>query len=140
MTALGSWFELHAALCWALVGLIWVVQLVLYPSFALVGKDSFPRYHAAHSRRITLVVAPLMLGELATAAVLLWLGFRDPFFLGSLIPLAVIWISTGMVQVPLHDRLSAGFDALAHRRLVSTNVWRTAAWTLRGLALCACDP
>jgi hypothetical protein len=79
-----------------------------------------------------------MLGELATAAVLVWMGLRDPLFLGSLVPLAVVWISTAMVQVPLHDRLSGGFDALAHRRLVSTNAWRTTAWTLRGLALGAC--
>ena len=45
--------------------------------------------------------------------------------------LAVIWLSTALVQVPLHRRLQGGFDAAAHRRLVRTNWLRTAAWTLR---------
>jgi hypothetical protein len=42
-------------------------------------------------------------------------------------------VSTFAVQVPLHARLAAGFDPQAHRRLVLTNWWRTAAWSLRSL-------
>ncbi|MEM1060732.1 MAG: hypothetical protein AAGJ97_00240, partial [Planctomycetota bacterium] len=47
-----------------------------------------------------------------------------------------IWLSTFLVQVPLHARLERGFDETAHRRLVGSNVWRTAAWTFRGLLVC----
>ena len=35
--------------------------------------------------------------------------------------------------MPLHGRLAQGFDAVAHRRLVSTNWVRTAGWSVRGL-------
>jgi hypothetical protein len=45
----------------------------------------------------------------------------------------VIWISTFLVQVPLHRRLSAAWDPVAARRLVQTNWIRAAAWTLRGV-------
>jgi hypothetical protein len=49
---------------------------------------------------------------------------------------AFIWVTTGLVQGPLHRRLTEGFDAAAHRRLVQTNWLRTSAWTLRaGLVL-----
>ncbi len=49
--------------------------------------------------------------------------------------MAVSYGVTAFVSVPLHERLTPSFDAEAHRRLVSTNWWRTAAWTLRGLVL-----
>lgn len=129
--------DLHLAVTWALVGVIWVVQLVLYPAFARVPAAAFPEYHAHHTRAITWVVAPLMLLEVATAAWLLARGFRAPWFLSSLLPLAVNWASTAFVQVPLHGRLARAFDAEAHRRLVGTNWVRTAAWTARGLCLLA---
>jgi len=125
-------FHMHAAATWALAGLVWTVQVVHYPLMARVGAGSFPGYHAAHTRRMTRVVAPLMLAELGTAGALLWLGERNPWWLASLAPLAGNWLSTALVQVPLHRRLSSGFDPAAHTRLVRTNWWRTAAWSLRG--------
>ena len=51
-----------------LCGVIWMVQLVVYPQFANVGAAQFANYHRFHSNRITLIVAPLMLGEIMGAA------------------------------------------------------------------------
>ncbi|MBL9160290.1 MAG: hypothetical protein JNJ70_22605 [Verrucomicrobiales bacterium] len=130
-----GWLLVHAAATWALVGLIWVVQLVVYPAFAMVGKEGFGDYHAAHSRNITWVVGPLMLAELATALVLLATGTGGGVFGASLALLALIWVSTGLVQVPLHQRLSSGKDEKVIRSLVRTNWIRTVAWTLRGVAV-----
>ncbi len=79
-----------------------------------------------------------MLTELTTAAWLVLAGARDPWLLASLaslVPLAFNWLSTWRVQIPLHDKLAAGFDTQAHQRLAATNWWRTAAWTLRGVCL-----
>lgn len=129
---LEPWLQLHGAVTWALVGLIWVVQLVVYPAFALVSAADFPRYHAAHTRNITWVVAPLMLTELGTGAWLLHLGLRQPSFLIAKGLLAFNWLSTWRVQVPLHELLAQGYDATAQQKLVTTNWWRTVAWTLRG--------
>jgi hypothetical protein len=130
----------HHAATWALVGLIWTIQLVHYPLFAQVGADAFQTYHQRHTRQITWVVAPLMLAELATAAGLILAGARDPWLLASLLPLAFNWLSTWRVQIPLHQQLSTGFDAPAHHRLVATNLWRTSAWTLRGVCLLMVPP
>ena len=128
-------FSSHDASTWALVGVIWTIQLVHYPLFAQVGRDTFTAYHQRHTTQITWVVAPLMLTELVTAASLVMSGSRDPWLLVSLVPLAFNWLSTWMVQIPLHDTLAAGFDAHAHDRLVATNWWRTVAWTLRSVCL-----
>lgn len=126
---------MHAAATLALVGLIWTVQVVHYPLMAHVGAAGYRAFQAAHERRITVVVGPLMLVEAASAAllalappagasrVLAWLG------LGLVL---VVWALTQWVSVPCHARLRAGFDAAAHRRLVRTNWLRTAAWTARG--------
>jgi hypothetical protein len=45
--------------------------------------------------------------------------------------LAVVWLSTFLLQVPCHRRLERGFDAAAASRLVATNWIRTIAWSLR---------
>lgn len=125
----------HAALTWALVGLIWVIQLVHYPLFAGVGRSEFRAYHAAHTRRITWIAGPLMLAEVGSAALLLATGLTHFWFLVSLVALAIVWASTWLQQIPQHRRLARGFDGEAHRRLVRTNAVRATAWTVRGLCL-----
>ncbi|HAQ67789.1 MAG TPA: hypothetical protein DCR70_08695 [Phycisphaerales bacterium] len=130
-----SVFHLHYAATWALVGLIWTIQIIHYPLFGQVGREQFISYHQRHTRLITLVVGPLMLAELGTAVLLVLTGTRDPWFIASLPLLASIWISTWMVQIPLHNTLANGFDAKAHHRLVTTNWWRTAAWSARGICI-----
>ena len=126
---------LHAAVTWALVGLILTIQLVHYPLFSRVGESGWPRYEREHQARITWLVGPLMFAELLSAALL---ALRPPtgapewsLWLGLILVLAV-WISTALVQSPLHGRLSERFDARLHRRLVSSNWVRTALWLLRG--------
>jgi len=122
-----------------MLGLIWFVQVVHYPLFARVDERRFAAYEAAHQQRTTLVVAPLMLVELATA---LWIAAGIGELAASvprwmaLTGLALVginWLSTGLVQVPLHRRLAHGYDARTARRLVTTNWLRTAAWTARGV-------
>lgn len=119
----------------AMAGLVWFVQVVHYPLFAAVGAAGFAAYETEHARRTSLVVVPLMLAEAVSAAALLWLRPEAVPFAAAAAGLALvglIWLSTFLVQVPLHDVLARGFDAAAQRRLVATNWLRTALWTLRG--------
>lgn len=121
-----------------LVGLIWLIQVVAYPLFAQVGSVDFPAYHKAHSRLITYVVAPLMLGELACATLWIFepLDVAPPLVVwaGALLA-AATWAVTMLVSAPQHTRLARGFDIHAHRVLVTTNWIRTALWTVRGALL-----
>ena len=120
----------------ALFGLIWFVQIVHYPLHALVSPADFPHYEAEHARRTGYVAAPLMILELATAAAMLlphlrpshipatqaWLGFGL---------VALLWLSTFAVQVPLHNRLHRAHDLGAIHQLIRTNLVRTLLWSLR---------
>ncbi|QDU65621.1 hypothetical protein [Engelhardtia mirabilis] len=129
-----SLLVVHAAATWALFGLIWMVQLVHYPLYALVGAREFPAFEASHARRITPLVAPLMGLELVTGGLLA----LDPPSAADALPLRVgfglivaIWLSTALLQIPCHARLERSFDPATHRLLVATNWLRTAAWTVR---------
>lgn len=125
----------HAGATWTMVGVIWVMQLVHYPLFALVGQDGFPAYERRHQAAITWIVGPAMLLELGTA-VLLATTHRLPAFGGlAWVGLALVLLNallTATVQGPLHGRLAGGFDGDLHRRLVRSNWVRTAAWSVRG--------
>ena len=127
-------FLLHVAATFSLFGLIWTVQLVHYPMFAGVRPEEFGAWHKGHASRISLLVGPLMGIEAITAILLClappagvpvelaWLGF-------GLVLLHLL--STAFLQVPLHRRLTRGFDARVVRRLVRTNWLRTLVWTAR---------
>jgi hypothetical protein len=58
---------------------------------------------------------------------------RLPWLVVGLVLLAGIWLSTALVQAPIHGRLARGFDPALHRRLVRSNWVRTGLWTMRGL-------
>lgn len=124
---------LHTGVTFALTGLIWAVQLAIYPQFSSVGAAEFTAYHRRYVRGITWVVAPLIAAEAITAALLWYAGVRGSLFLGSLVLIAMIQAVTFFVEVPLHQRLSRGFDAEAHRHLVLSNWVRTLGWTARAV-------
>ncbi len=117
-----------------LAGVIWFVQVVHYPLFASVGQQQFTRYETEHAARTTWIVAPAMLIEAATAVLLIWIRpaaiGNGTVFIGLAL-LGLIWGSTFAMQVPLHARLSLGFEPSLHRHLVATNWVRTLAWTFR---------
>ncbi len=123
-----------------LLGLIWCIQIVHYPLMSHVGSDRFRAFHRQHGLRITFVVVVPMLVELVSAAALAaWVqnGIEPELPVIGLVLVAVIWLSTFAVQVPLHRRLALGFDCKAHRRLVASNWLRTAAWSLRAVVALA---
>lgn len=129
-------FLAHVGATLLMVGVIWTIQIVHYPLFSAVGADGFATYQIEHSRRISYVVVPLMLFELATAALFVIappVSAAPPLLWAGLALVLLIWLSTFALQVPQHTVLSGGFDARAHRLLVGTNWLRTVAWSLRGL-------
>lgn len=124
----------HAAATLSMAGLLWFVQVVHYPLFASVGRDAFPAYESAHQARTTLVVAPLMLAEAATAGLMLaWRPRGVPAWAlyASVASVAAVWGLTFLLAVPLHQRLAAGFEPKAHAALVAANWPRTILWTAR---------
>lgn len=127
-------FILHVAATFTMFGVILVVQIVHYPLARYVDPAAYTTFQTAHMRRITYIVLPAMGLELGTA---LWLVWQPPggvpvwLLWTGLGLLGVIWLSTALLQGPMHGRLMDGFKPTVHQRLVATNWIRTIAWTLR---------
>ncbi len=129
-------FHLPALLlAWGLVVLIWIVQLVHYPSFHYIDPAKFMDFHIHHSRSITVIVMPLMLAELAISFLLAYRSGFGPVETVALAMVIGIWLSTFLIQIPLHERLSIGNDSKVVTKLVNSNWIRTFLWTAKAVLL-----
>ncbi len=129
-------FLVHMFVCFFLTGLIWVIQIVHYPSFSWVDRQRFTDFSAFHQRSITYIVLPTMILELTTGAMLLVHVPSSSTFISGMLLIAIIWLSTFFMSIPLHSKLSQGFCQESFNRLVITNWPRTIAWSARSLILC----
>lgn len=128
-----TWLVVHLLAAAVLTGVGWVVQLVVYPAFALVGRDEWMEYHARHSSAITRVVAvPWAAQGISTVALLI---APPPGGLLAAAVLAVLAlctvVATVVVAVPAHRRLGEGpdRDGALVTTLLRANVVRALAWT-----------
>ncbi len=122
---------LNVASAWLMTGVIWIIQILHYPAFAVVDRAQFSAFHQRHSARITWVVFPAMATELATSCVLARSGSLLAML--GLACAVTTWIVTAALSVPAHTRLTRGFDSAAHNDLVRTNWLRTVAFTAHAL-------
>lgn len=127
----------HLAATSAMVGLIWFVQITHYPLLAVLEGQGARAVHRFHVERAGLVIVPLMLTEAVSAIVLVVLlggGTQAALAWTGAGLLAVIWVSTFLVQVPLHRKLTDGSGGRERQAdsLVRTNWIRTVCWSVRG--------
>ena len=134
----------------AMATIAWFVQIVHYPLFihlqsgenateprAASSRAAERAYHDGNLRRTRPIVLVPMAVEAATAA---WLALFPPAGIGrgaavvGLFLVAIVILSTALVQVPLHEVLRRGEASRdTIDRLVRTTRLRTATWTARAL-------
>ena len=121
--------QAHLIATAATAGMVWVVQLVVYPAFRTVGPTAaWSAYHRRHTSAMAAVISvPWAVQGLAVG--LLLLRRTGPLVLLTAALAAVTVLVTVVVSVPLHTRLVVAYDDALARRLIRTNWWRTAAWT-----------
>lgn len=113
-----------------MTGVIWFVQLVQYPGFRNVSKQSFGAFHAAHTQHTGWVVILPMFIEIGVSAAMLLMSGPQPTLRIVSFGLALLtWVLTFWLFVPMHGQLAQGFNVEIADRLVRLNWWRTAAWT-----------
>jgi len=112
-----------------LVVLIWLVQLIIYPSFAQIRDAEFSSWHRRYVRKITAVVAPLMLAQLLLIIMTL-INRPDAAAMLMLACVLGIWLTSFTLSVPCHKQLQdGGKNDQVIQRLVRTNWIRTILWT-----------
>jgi hypothetical protein len=126
-----AWLVVHAVAAAVLTGVGWVVQLVVYPAFRLVGAGEWAAYHERHMRGISRVVGvPWLAQGVSTAALLLApgaVGLPVAIVLAALALVTVV--VTVAAAVPVHGRLQGAPGAADVAVLLRANLARTLAWT-----------
>ena len=113
---------INLVVSWSAVILIWLVQLVHYPTFRYIDRDQFLDFHQHHTRSITIIVMPLMLIELGLSIYWIWQSEFGMIAVMALILVIGVWLSTFLVQIPLHHSLSKGKDLIVIDKLVYSNL------------------
>lgn len=117
---------------WYLFGLIWLVQLSIYPHLLLLCQhcpEQWPSIHHQHSAVMGAFAGAPMIIQLTAA---IGLAVIDPnWFTGTYLTLVVLtWILTFGLSVPCHNRLSSSADLPTAHKLVTSNWYRTIVWTI----------
>ena len=112
-----------------LLVLIWIVQLIVYPSFLHYNAKNLISWHKVYTSRLSFIVMPLMLGQLGISIYQLILDI-NLYTVLSIIIIIVIWVSTFLQFVPIHAQISKGNTSQKMlESLVKKNWIRTFLWT-----------
>lgn len=109
--------------------LIWLVQLIIYPSFLFYSKENFLKWHKSYTKALMLIVGPLLAGQGLTVAYQFFTTYSFYSFISSiLITSAVVY--TFIHFIPLHAELERNHSFKTIKKLINNNWYRTFIWTL----------
>ena len=113
--------------------LIWMVQLIVYPSFLFFSDNNLFTWHKTYTKAIALIVMPLMLGQLSIVIYQVFL-IQNAYTLTSIVLVFFLWGITLLKFGPMNQQISEGntHEKLL-KKLVQNNWERTLIWTI----LCA---
>lgn len=109
--------------------LIWMIQLVVYPSFLYYKQENLVAWHKKYTSGLSLVVIPLMFGQLILA-IYQTVQIPDVLSILNLTLVVAVWISTFTQFVPIHNAITKGKSTPQRlQQLVNRNWLRTVVWT-----------
>ena len=110
-----------------LIGIILITQFVNYPLFKKIDHN-FETIHKEYTKKMGHIVAPIMVLE-AITVFSIYIYYPKSNVLILIICLTIIiWLSTFLIQVPIHKTISFKKDSKKIKRLISTNYIRTISW------------
>ena len=114
-----------------LIAISVMVQLIIYPSFKNYDNSNFRSFHSSYTKKMFFIVGPIMIIELLST---LYLVIKNTFLLPSTI-VALIWLTTFFLIVPVHNSLNSAFSIRTHKKLLRLNIVRTSFWVLKLLII-----
>lgn len=109
--------------------LIWMVQLMIYPSFKYFEKDGLILWHSKYTRYMSFVVMPLMTTQMVLVLLQLYENSTSYSIL-SLVLIVILWLITFAYFVPLHQKITKRMATQRNLQLlVQVNWIRTLLWT-----------
>ena len=131
-TNLLSLEQLHLIATSMMVAIIWMVQILHYPSFLFVDKKQYTEFQQFHMKKISYIIVPIMLLELFSGfGILFYIEKAQLSLYASLTLLVLIWVITGLFFTKYHTELSKKYNRNTILRLICFNWIRTVLWTIR---------
>lgn len=113
----------------AMLTFLWLVQIIIYPSFREISKDRILSWHKSYQVKVSIIMGPIMLLQIFMIS-------SDIINNITLVPimrfilLMASWLLTIFVSVPLHKRIERNNDLEGSiEKLIQTNMPRTLTWT-----------
>ena len=108
--------------------LVWLVQVIIYPSFDYIARERLNYWHRLYTKKILYFVGPLMFVQTGLIA---WQILGDPMvYLADGLLLAGIWINTFLIAIPIHEDIDREGKLGVHLpKLLRVNRWRSWMWT-----------
>lgn len=122
---------------WCMLGVTAFSQIVHYPLYQQI-KEGFVQYERSHLKRAGALIGPLMLLEAISAILLVGFSTSGPaarLAVINLILLIFIWLTTFLLSVYQHQRLSARFSKQVLHELISSNWINAILWFAKGVVL-----
>ena len=108
--------------------LIVIVQIIIYPSFVYYERENLLKWHKIYTKKIALIVLPLMLSQLTISLIQVYLVATITSITYVLLVL-FLWIVTLLKFAPMHTEISKGnFNRKFLNKLIYLNWMRTTAW------------
>jgi len=131
-------FMIHLVSTSFMVGVIWIVQLVHYPTFLFIDEQKSYDFQKFHMSRISYIVMPAMTTELFSGIYIYIysnMAIDSNLFLLALTVLIINWIITALVFVKMHNKLLINYKIEIISLLVKWNWLRTLLWSVRLILL-----
>ena len=113
----------------AMLVFLWLVQIIIYPSFKKISKESIFSWHKSYQTRVSIIMSPIMLLQMYQITFDVFHTISSITIIRFLL-LLVSWLLTIAVSVPLHRKIENNKDLeYSIDRLIKTNLPRTFTWT-----------
>lgn len=112
-----------------MVVLIWLVQLIIYPSFLVIRKELLVQWHESYVRLMARIVGPLMIIQLVVVSIQTLTNSTATRVI-ALILVLTCWASSFLLSIPCHKRIGDGDTGNANLELLVRSNWpRSILWT-----------
>ena len=107
---------------------LWIVQLIIYPSFRHLKRSDFQYWHSRYMKMVGLLMGPIMIIQIVLIS---YVSYSEPnnVNLLKLLLLMMCWLLTLVCSIPMHRKLEQAIlieDSI--ERLIRSNWFRTLLW------------
>ena len=124
--------QIHLIATSMMVAIIWIVQILHYPTFLFINKKQYTDFQQFHMNKISYIIVPIMAVELFSGlGILFIIQIQQISFYVSFALLILIWMITGLLFTKYHSDLSKKYNEETILQLIRFNWIRTLFWTMR---------